>query len=168
MNSLLQHSVRVLSRSYITSQVIGYDHLEELSKDRRRGHYRSPLFIVFVNDTENLEHFQLSIRNSDISAFSWFTLIGKRTGIDCDSPLGNPFNLKMDTRMIAHCWGSQNIKKFYSTFENTTDVVELATWMPGSHLAIKSDDDVLQVKKNMKGIALTAAVVRNVFLITYN
>ncbi|XP_016836778.1 glutamate [NMDA] receptor subunit 1-like [Nasonia vitripennis] len=151
-------AVRWLSRMYIMSQVIDYNNLEEMSQKHRRGYSRSPLFVIFVEDTKSLEHFRNSIRNSDISAYSWFALIGESTGIDCKNPQGNPLNLKMDTRMIANCQKSWNIMKYYSIFENTTEAVQLAVWAPGSHLIIESDDNVLQVKKNMKGIALRGAV----------
>lgn len=96
------------------------------------------------------------------AANSWFVFVKPESGFDCERPLGNPLNLRMDTRMIVKCRNSFSINKLYSIFENTTEVIEVAVWSPGSHLDIKMSDDLLQVKKDMKGIVLRTAEVRKI------
>lgn len=154
--------VREFSNLNVMSQVISYATLNftmNFEMGVRLAQSANPLFILYIHNSDGLEFFRKVTTGRDISFFTWFVLIDSNAKFDCEHPQGNPFNLEMDTKMIAKCEGSLKIKKYFSILKNTTEVVDLAIWTPGEHLVLMNDDNLLHVKKDMKGITLRIARV---------
>ena len=118
-----------------------------------------PLYVLRINTDMDLARFQKKTKDWNMSMFTWFISIYNGTSINCENPVGNPFNLEMDTRMIVRCGNSKSIKKYFSIFHDTTEVVDIAAWTPGAKLVFEKDDNRLQVQKNMRGITLKLAQV---------
>ncbi|XP_016838623.1 glutamate receptor 2-like isoform X2 [Nasonia vitripennis] len=152
--------IREFSNRNIMSQVISYATLDftiNFEMNVRLAQPANPLFMLYIHNSDNLDFFRKVTTGRDISFFTWFVFIDNEAKLDCEYPQGNPFNLEMDTRMIVKCEGSLKIKKYFSIFKNTTEVVDLAIWTPGEQLVLTDDDNLLQVKKDMKGITLRIA-----------
>lgn len=120
---------------------------------------KEPLLVLYIHNKELLTKFRFLKKYNKLSMFPWFVIFGNRINIDCENPQGNPFSLQMNTRMMVMCQNHVDIKKYYAIFENTTEVVDLATWKPGEHVIFQKDDNLLQVRKDMKGITLRIAKV---------
>lgn len=151
-------------------QVMNFDELEQVMQHMKSKNYSwsrtvEPSLLLILSNKENLQRF-LKITNSymRMSTFSWFVFMKNKTGIDCDHPRGNPFNLEMDTDFIVRCENNMSIKKYYSITNNVTEVIDLGVLRPSNGSFVSNATNLIGVRKDMKGVTLRIAQVCNVYV----
>ncbi|XP_031780043.1 glutamate receptor ionotropic, delta-1-like [Nasonia vitripennis] len=156
LNLIKQFSYHSITSIYMDIDYFSFKNVMKLESEISQTPSKEPLIVLYIDEKKTLTKFQF-LKGHELSIFPWFVIFGNRINIDCKNPQGNPFSLQMNTRMMVLCQNHVYIKKYYAILANTTEVVDLATWKPGEHVVFQNDDNLLQVRKNMKGITLRIA-----------
>lgn len=150
--------MKELSRKNIMSQVIKPDDLPQIcTKNNEINNLQSetdPLFLYTIKTENDFQVFKYISSNKILIKYPWFIYVYEKTSLNCEQPVGNPFNLIINSILIIKCPLNQMIKKYFSVDGNFTIVENLSVWTPGKTFLIQAHHDVFSVKRNMKGLKL--------------
>lgn len=153
------------------SQVVSFESLSKIQWNYTKQHYKlkrrfetDPLFVYSIRSERGLKKFENLTSNDDLMQAPWLLIFRINTSFNCENPVGNPFNLKIHSRMIVKCFNSYMIKKYYSVVENATKVENLSLWIPGKNLEIPNNHQFDQLKNGIQGKKLRIVQVSNFFI----
>ena len=117
------------------------------------------LFVVFLTTPTSFENFRAATESHDMSYHTWLIVFADEAiDADCHEPQGNPFNLVFNSRMIVRCAGYEEIRKWYSLFENRTEVLDLAKWSKKLGISYKNKN-YYESRFDLSGKSLRIATV---------
>lgn len=156
-------ALKKFSNDGIPTQAISFTELTKNSE-----HYTSKIlrqmFVVLLASEENIETFHAITHTHNITFQAYWLVIfmkslNEKSRNLCEYPRPGLFKLAFNTQMIVNCEGNNNLREWYSVFENKTEIFELATWNPENGLNLKTHKDVYQ-RRNLQGITLKIVKVK--------
>lgn len=83
---------------------------------------------------------------------------------ECHNPIGNPFNLVFNSRMIVKCYNFPILREWYSIDSNTTITNDLFLWDGDiSELIALTSPNLYERRNSLAGITLRVAALKVIF-----
>ena len=89
---------------------------------------KDPLLVANIGNEKAHLKFQNVTKNLDMSRRNWLIFMAKIVSFNCQRPIGNLFNLQLNTQVLVKCKGNESIMKYYSIDGKSADVTEVAIW----------------------------------------
>ena len=136
-------------------------HLLSLSNAKR---INRPMIILYLSTIKSVKTFELHSRKMDMKWSIWLVIFIEGMGkplIDyCQNPPGNPFNLELNSRMLIKCYEDENIREWYSIYENQTEVHDLVSWDPNNRLVIENKKKIYERRFHIGGKSLKTSILK--------
>lgn len=89
----------------------------------------TPCIVVIIRSMSDFDDFAMVTRQNNMNLYQMLMIFTESMKSRClGGPVGNPFNLVLDSRFLIKCQGQSIIREWYSMYSNETIITELLEW----------------------------------------
>ena len=155
----LARVAKMFSKNNIYIAFTNFDELPRLLEYKNK--MIRPMIIVLIHSNADYDEYVNLCNKIDMNDFKIIMAFrGIVDRLNCTKPIGNPFKLNFDSRMLVRCYNSSILTEWYSLYPNKIKTFKLIRFKPEGSYERLTDLSFAQRRRSMGGIKLKVTTTK--------